>query len=568
MICPYCNNDVATITDKNLFRCAECKVELHRDFVQKTNVPYISIGLIGDVNHGKTAFLTALFYLLNKMPSMWPGFFFNALDEYSHGLIYKKVAEFEKSGTLQGNTGDNFASPALFKFTNIPSIGDCFISFNDVAGETYKSQAKISGRGRSVAQSDIAIFLVSISDWEKWEYEIQKMLDTYVNAAQHRMQIDLKHQDLIVTLTKGDLLSNKLSAELLGYLTAGAVDYYEKMSLNSKIGSNDIIRSIFTKQAGGFVNMAEKHFKSVSYTIVSSTGAKTAGINSIAPIVASDPKRVLDPFVTLIHFVTSERHRFLKKRAVKVPVADPIIKGESHQNKFGKSSLVPPLVKFAGGAAILIMTVIYFALVSGKSNSSSYVAPTPAQAPVSVAARANSAAPISEATPAHTNSSKEENPKDIYEQGLAYLTGMNGREKNLSNAADFFMKAANQGHLNAQYNLACLLLDGQGVVKNANEAVQWFRKAAKRGHLPSQLNLGALYYNGIDVERDFSEAAKWYKKAAESGAGKEQGEAQFWYGKLLVKGFGVTKNEDEAIKWFRRAAENGSHEAKKIVSRL
>lgn len=519
MICPYCHNDVATISDKSLFRCAECKVELHRDFVQKTDVPYISVGLIGDINHGKTAFLTALFYLLNHMPSLWPRFFFNALDEYSHGLLYEKVAEFEKRGVLQGNTGDNFSSPALFKFTNIPIIGDCFISFNDVSGETYKSQTKISGRGRSVAQSDIAIFIVSISDWaSQWEFELQKMLDTYVNAAQYRMQINLKQQDLIVTLTKGDLLSSKLSDELVGYLNEGAIDKYEKVSSSAKIGSNDLIRSIFTKQAGGFVNMAEKHFKSVNYTIVSSTGAIAAGVNSIAPIVVSDPKRVLDPFMHLMHCVKSERQRFLKKRAVKVPVVDTNIKGESHKSEVGKSYLIPPMVKFAGGAAILLMIVIYFAFFAGKSNSSSIVAPAPA----TVAAQRQAAIPPAKLAQPAIPPQAESTPSELFE---------NGKE----------------------------LFD-----RDPLQAVQLFTKSAKLGHAKAQRRLGALYYEGKGVSQDYTESARWYRKAAENG----DVEAQYFYGLMLGKGIGIAKDTTAGSAWIKKSADNGYADAKQLAQKM
>jgi len=522
MICPYCNNDVATIADKSLNRCAECKVELHRDFVQKTNIPYVSIGLIGHVNHGKTAFLTALFCLLKHMPSKWPGFYFNALDDYSLGF-YDKVATFETSGTLEGNTGYNFSTPALFKFANIPTIGDCFISFYDVAGETYSEQAKITARGRSVAQSDIAIFLIDITDWEtQWEYELQKMLDTYVNATQHRMQIDLKKQDLIVTLTKGDLLASKISDELWGYLSSGTVDKYEKLTSNGKPGSNGLIRNIFTKQAGGFVNMAEKHFKSVSYAIVSSTGAKTADAVSIAPIVLSDPKRVLDPFVQLIYLVNSDRQRFLKRRAVKARVL------ETTSNTTGQKNPVPPPINFSklfaggiGGALLLISIGIVFTLVSkngsnsgaSSTNTSSNSAPAPAPAPEQQ--RANPPADV----PQPEKTEEDDSPQALFEKGLALFES------------------------------------------DSSKAVQLFKNAAERGYVKAQRKLGGLYYGGKGVSQDYAEAANWYKKAAENG----DADSQYFYSYLLNKGEGVSINEAEGMKWLRRAAKKGHLKAKETL---
>ncbi|MBO7321300.1 MAG: sel1 repeat family protein, partial [Bacteroidales bacterium] len=58
---------------------------------------------------------------------------------------------------------------------------------------------------------------------------------------------------------------------------------------------------------------------------------------------------------------------------------------------------------------------------------------------------------------------------------------------------------------------------GEGVEKNYTEAVKWYRKAADKGHLDAQYNLGNRYYNGEGVEKNYTEAVKWYRKAADKG---------------------------------------------------
>jgi hypothetical protein len=53
-------------------------------------------------------------------------------------------------------------------------------------------------------------------------------------------------------------------------------------------------------------------------------------------------------------------------------------------------------------------------------------------------------------------------------------------------------KAAISGHANAQYNLAKLLLRGQGAEQNFDAAQEWIQKAADRGYAKAQLLLGYL----------------------------------------------------------------------------
>ena len=89
-------------------------------------------------------------------------------------------------------------------------------------------------------------------------------------------------------------------------------------------------------------------------------------------------------------------------------------------------------------------------------------------------------------------------------------------EKNFSEAAKWYEKAAEQGVVDAQNNLSGAYFDGRGVEKNYAEALKWFRKAAEQGNVLAQYNLGNAYYNGKGVEKDYVEAYAWYNIAATS----------------------------------------------------
>jgi len=76
---------------------------------------------------------------------------------------------------------------------------------------------------------------------------------------------------------------------------------------------------------------------------------------------------------------------------------------------------------------------------------------------------------------------------------------------------------AEQGHASAQYFLALMYGDGEGVPQDDAEAVKWYRRAAEQGHASAQNNLGFMYDNGRGVPQNDAEAVKWYRRAAEQG---------------------------------------------------
>ena len=58
----------------------------------------------------------------------------------------------------------------------------------------------------------------------------------------------------------------------------------------------------------------------------------------------------------------------------------------------------------------------------------------------------------------------------------------------------------------------------EGVNEDYSEAVKWFLKAAEQGNINAQLALGSCYYYGLGIAKDYFEAEKWWRKAAEQGS--------------------------------------------------
>jgi localization factor PodJL len=58
---------------------------------------------------------------------------------------------------------------------------------------------------------------------------------------------------------------------------------------------------------------------------------------------------------------------------------------------------------------------------------------------------------------------------------------------------------------------------GQGTQKDYSEAARWFAKAAGLGVVNSQFNLAVLYERGLGVPQSLLDAYKWYAIAAAEG---------------------------------------------------
>jgi TPR repeat protein len=89
--------------------------------------------------------------------------------------------------------------------------------------------------------------------------------------------------------------------------------------------------------------------------------------------------------------------------------------------------------------------------------------------------------------------------------------------KDLDAAVAWYRRAAEQGERIAQYNLAVMLVRGDGVEPDPEEALNWYRKAAEQGVPEAQIALGDVYATGRGVAVDHDEARRWFDKAAGQG---------------------------------------------------
>src|SRR5688572_14829042 len=73
-------------------------------------------------------------------------------------------------------------------------------------------------------------------------------------------------------------------------------------------------------------------------------------------------------------------------------------------------------------------------------------------------------------------------------------------------------KAAENGHVNAMFNLAACYYYGEGTEKNLEKTFYWLQKAAENGYVNAMYNLAVCYSNGEGTEKNLEKAFYWCQR--------------------------------------------------------
>jgi TPR repeat protein len=104
------------------------------------------------------------------------------------------------------------------------------------------------------------------------------------------------------------------------------------------------------------------------------------------------------------------------------------------------------------------------------------------------------------------------------------LDGGEGTSPDYTGAAEYYLKAAAQGHLEAQFNLGLMYGQGKGVSRNEASALLWLLKAAEQGHSGAQYHLGVNLYRAS-------------KRVTQSEASQQRIEAYKYVQRALIRGY-------------------------------
>ncbi len=162
-------------------------------------------------------------------------------------------------------------------------------------------------------------------------------------------------------------------------------------------------------------------------------------------------------------------------------------------------------------------------------------------------------------------------------------------------------QAAEQGNPEAQYHLAMLYGEGEGVALDYVKAGYWCHKASEQNHVKAMRTLAWLYANGYGFEQSDEKAGSFYQRLAELGDSRDQyflgmlystgrynmpidiGQTLYWYqqsahqghvqaqyalAKLALEGKGVEQDNEVAFQWLSLASSQGHKKATEELKTL
>ncbi len=110
-----------------------------------------------------------------------------------------------------------------------------------------------------------------------------------------------------------------------------------------------------------------------------------------------------------------------------------------------------------------------------------------------------------------------------------------------------FKPLAESGHRESQYYLGLLYsASGTGRAQNLPRAAEWYSRAAQQGHVLSQFSTGMMYQYGTGLTVDYSEAFYWLEMAAKN----DLGEAQLAVSRLLANKKNPNFDPVRSYMWF------------------
>lgn len=164
---------------------------------------------------------------------------------------------------------------------------------------------------------------------------------------------------------------------------------------------------------------------------------------------------------------------------------------------------------------------------------------------------------------------------------LKFVSRLVEFQKDFERQMGQYREAAEQGDADAQYELgrlcesfdfpkeekagemrfADLKIGKHYRQKIKNQGVVWYLQAAEQGHVQAQFELASMYEHDPDIEEDMGQAVKWYLKAAEQGHVSAQSTLGYFY----ETGTGVEKNFEEAVMWCQKAVDKGDNESRELL---
>ena len=123
---------------------------------------------------------------------------------------------------------------------------------------------------------------------------------------------------------------------------------------------------------------------------------------------------------------------------------------------------------------------------------------------------------------------------------------------------------AGAGVSEAQFLMGTAFAEALGKDRDDGAAAEWYRRAADNGHVLAAHNMGNIHYSGTGVEQDDALAVYWWMQSAKAG----DAIPQFRLGQMYEQGRGVEESPERAKFWYQESARRGNGNARDALDRF
>lgn len=152
-----------------------------------------------------------------------------------------------------------------------------------------------------------------------------------------------------------------------------------------------------------------------------------------------------------------------------------------------------------------------------------------------------------------------EDPQMQIEQAREAIRYGEGRK-----ADELLASLSDDGNPQAQYLLATLFEQGEGVTQDIPRSITLLQQSASRDYVPAQARLGEIYLSGNEVLQNFGKAKSWLEKAAMNKSAK----GARLLGRVYEEGLVGDKDPARAYAWYEIAVLDGDNQAASLRDAL
>lgn len=162
----------------------------------------------------------------------------------------------------------------------------------------------------------------------------------------------------------------------------------------------------------------------------------------------------------------------------------------------------------------------------------------------------------------YSSAAAEGDPVSMFKAGYMLENGV-GTAADRDGAIPFFRDAAEAGVPEAAFKMAEMASEGR-IPGGKAEAVRWYEICSSMGYPVADFNIATMYTDGDGIDKNPEKAFYHYGKAASAG----DGDAYMILGKMHMEGIGTSKDFEKGMEMIGEAAAAGSEAAIQIIADL